>query len=149
MTKRRQPTRLQFPGAPNIDKRWTWTATKSITGAGMQPFTGVSTWASHQDLPRSHLNIVLWCSLALTNAVDVLASRRAYEIGIGEMNPVVSMLLTQYGVLGIALFKGFWLLLLLLLLSRITGWTQKLFACACLIYIALAVYHISYANLLF
>ncbi|MCZ6888382.1 MAG: DUF5658 family protein [Gammaproteobacteria bacterium] len=115
----------------------------------MQPFTAVSTWASHQDfLPRSHLNIVLWCLLALTNVVDVLASRRAYEIGIGEMNPVVSMLLTQYGVLGIALFKGFWLLLLLLLLSRIAGWTQKLFVCACLIYIALAAYHISYANLL-
>ncbi len=94
------------------------------------------------------LNLLLWWLLTVTNAVDILASRRAYELGIEELNPLISMLLAEHGLLSIVVLKGFWLFLLLRLLPYLQGWTQALFACACLAYFALAVVHLSHSNLL-
>ena len=62
------------------------------------------------------LNLYLWVFLVVTNAVDVLASRRAFELGIAESNRVVDLILANFGLLGVVLFKGFWLLILMLLL---------------------------------
>ena len=89
-----------------------------------------------------HLNVYLWLLLVATNLVDLLASRRAFAIGIDELNPVVDAILVDQGIWGIGLFKAFWLLVLLLLLPRIQGWTQALLAFACLVYFALTLLHL-------
>jgi hypothetical protein len=89
-----------------------------------------------------HLNRYLWLLLVVTNVVDVLASRRAFEFGIEELNPIVDSVLSAYGIWGIALFKALWLGVLLVLLPHIRGWTRMLLAFACLAYFALTVLHI-------
>ena len=84
----------------------------------------------------------MWALLAVTNIVDVLASRRAFDFGMGELNPFVSMLLDEFGILGVALFKAFWLLVLLGLLPYVKGWTQKFFELACVVYLLLTALHL-------
>lgn len=61
---------------------------------------------------------------------------------IAELNPLVDLILVDFGVPGIAWFKAFWLFVLLLLLPHIKGWTQLLFGFACLAYFALTAIHI-------
>jgi hypothetical protein len=101
-----------------------------------------TTAASKPATRDRHLNRYLWLLLAVTNAVDVLASRRAFEFGMAELNPFIDSLLASYGIVGVALFKAFWLGALLLLLPHIKGWTQMLLAFACAAYFALTVLHI-------
>ena len=88
------------------------------------------------------LNLYLWVFLVVTNIVDVLASRRAFEFGIAELNPVVDLILADNGILGVVLFKAFWLFVLMFLLAYIRGWMQLLLGLACLAYFAVAVLHI-------
>jgi hypothetical protein len=88
------------------------------------------------------LNLYLWVFLVVTNIVDVLSSRRAFESGITELNPVVDLVLADYGILGVVLLKSFWLVGLMFLLPYIRGWTQFLLGLACLAYFAVAVLHI-------
>jgi Domain of unknown function (DUF5658) len=90
-----------------------------------------------------HLNLYLWALLAVTNLVDVLASRRAFDLGIAELNPLVDSVLFAYGISGIAFLKLFWLAVLLVLLAHIRGWLQAFLAVACLIYLGLTVFHIA------
>lgn len=90
----------------------------------------------------SGLNRYLWALLLVTNIVDVLASRRAFQFDIAEMNPLLGTVLAAFGLPGLALVKAFWLVVLLLLLSHIRGWTQVLFSAACLTYVALTAVHI-------
>ena len=89
-----------------------------------------------------HLNVYLWLLLAAANLVDVLASRRAFQIGMTELNPVVDAVLVDHGVWGVSVLKAFWLLLLFFLLPYIKGWTQTLLAFASLVYFALTLIHI-------
>ena len=103
----------------------------------------LDTTASPKPAARDrYLNRYLWLLLAVTNLVDVLASRRAFEFGMAELNPVIDSLLSAYGIAGVALFKAFWLGVLFFLLPHIKGWTQILLACACAAYFALTVLHI-------
>jgi hypothetical protein len=94
--------------------------------------------ASERD---KELNLYLWAFLVVTNIVDVLASRRAFELGMTELNLVVDLILADYGILGVALFKSFWLVGLMFLLPYIRGWTQLLLGLVCLAYFALTVVH--------
>jgi hypothetical protein len=95
--------------------------------------------ASERDM---ELNLYLWAFLVVTNMVDVLASRRAFEFGMTELNLVVDLVLAEYGILGIVLLKSFWLVGLMFLLPYIKGWTQLLLGLACLAYFAVTVIHI-------
>lgn len=90
-----------------------------------------------------HLNRYLWALLAVTNLVDVLASRRAFGLGIGELNPFIESLLARYGLVGLGMLKLFWISVLLILLPYIRGWLHQLLMLACLVYLALTVVHIA------
>lgn len=88
------------------------------------------------------LNLYLWALLAVTNLVDVLASKRAFDVGLEELNPVAASLLAEYGLLGLALCKAFWLAVLVVSLPYIHGWVQKFLALACGAYLGLTILHI-------
>lgn len=92
------------------------------------------------------LNLLLWALLVLTNLADVLGTARAFEIGIGELNPIVDMFHAEYGMAGIATPKVFFLTLLYFLLPWVRTWTRALFALACSAYLALTVAHIWYLS---
>jgi len=92
------------------------------------------------------LNLYLWLLLTVTNIVDVLATRRAFEIGIDELNPIVALLYAEYGIGAVAAFKLPFLLLLLFLLPHIRGWTRGLLVLACSAYLALTFAHIWYLS---
>jgi hypothetical protein len=89
-----------------------------------------------------HLNVYLWLLLSAANLVDVLASRRAFGIGMVELNPIVDLVLVEFGVWGVSLLKAFWLLVLYFLLPHIRGWTQALLTFASLAYFALTLLHL-------
>lgn len=93
-----------------------------------------------------HLNVYLWLLLLAANFVDVLASRRAFQIGMSELNPLVDTVLTQNGVWGVVVLKAFWLVVLLPLLPHIRGWTQLLLALACFVYFVLTLLHIWHSS---
>jgi len=88
------------------------------------------------------LNRYLWLLLAVMNLGDILASRRAFQLGIGELNPLVETINLEYGIFGVTLFKALWIFVLLLLLPFIRGWIQMLFAITCLIYFAVTLLHL-------
>lgn len=88
------------------------------------------------------LNRLLWLLLAITNLVDVIGTARAFELGIGELNPIVAMFHNTFGLAGIAAPKLLFLTALLVLLPWIRSWTRIMFAFACSVYLALTVIHI-------
>ena len=92
------------------------------------------------------LNLYLWTLLAVTNFADVLGTRRAFEIGIGELNPLVDVLHAAYGVAGIVAPKAFFLMLLFVLLPYVCSWTRALLALTCSIYLGLTLAHIWYLS---
>lgn len=92
------------------------------------------------------LNRYIWALLVVTNGVDLLASRRAFALGIAEINPVVELMIASYGFWSLGVFKAFWLVILLSLLPYIRGWTQVLFTLTCMIYFILALSHIIYLS---
>lgn len=120
----------------------------------MPSIVSVTNWSRHrssglarpgQASPRArHLNRYLWVLLAVTNLVDLLASRRAFALGIGELNPIVDSLFSTYGIASVALFKAFWLVALLILLPYVRGWIQAFFAFACVVYLGLTMLHIAW-----
>lgn len=91
---------------------------------------------------EERLNHYLWAFLVVTNVVDVLASRRAFEFGIAEVNPFADLIIANYGIWALALFKAFWILMLLPLLPHVKGWTRVLLALACAVYGVLTIAHI-------
>ncbi len=92
--------------------------------------------------PRLRINFLLWLLLVLTNVTDVLASRYALAHGAVELNPIVAALLDAHGISGLVLFKGFWLVLLLILLPYIKGWLQWLYGFVSVAYLLLSAYHL-------
>lgn len=92
------------------------------------------------------LNFYLWLLLAVTNVVDVLGTRRAFDIGIHELNPLVEFFYARYGMVPIALAKAFFLALLYFLIPYIRGWNRALFVFACGVYLALTVTHVWYLS---
>jgi hypothetical protein len=93
-----------------------------------------------------HLNLYLWVLLVVTNLVDVLGTSRAFEIGIGELNPVVDVVHATFGISGLVTAKVIFLSLLFFLLPYVRTWTRALFAFACSAYLALTVAHIWYLS---
>lgn len=91
---------------------------------------------------EEHLNRYLWLFLVVTNAVDVLASRRAFQFGIAELNPIVDLIISYFGIWGLAAFKALWIIMLMPLLPFVRGWTQAMLALACLAYFVLTIGHI-------
>jgi len=92
---------------------------------------------------EQHLNLYVWWLLVVTNLVDVLVSRRAFDYGVMELNPIIEILYSEYGINGVVLVKAFWIFVLFTSLPYIRGWYQMLFALASLIYLWLAVEHLS------
>lgn len=95
------------------------------------------------------LNFYLWLLLAVTNLVDVLATRRAFNIGIDELNPIVALVYAQYGIGAVAAIKVPFLVMLCFLLPYIRGWTRTMLVLACSAYLALTFAHIWYLSPLF
>jgi hypothetical protein len=89
-------------------------------------------------------NLYLWILLAVTNLIDLLATGRAFEFGIDELNPLVNQLHAGFGMSGIGLLKATFLTLLYFLLPHVRTWTRALFVLACGIYVALTLAHIWY-----
>ncbi len=85
---------------------------------------------------------LLWVLLVVANITDLLASKHAFERGAIELNPIANLLLEAHGIAGLAVFKAFWLAVLLSLVRFIKGWVQWLYVFACAVYFALAVYHL-------
>lgn len=94
--------------------------------------------------PQRRLNLYLWLLLTATNVVDVLATARAFEIGIGELNPIVAMLYTQFGIGSVVVFKAVFLGLLCFMIPYIRTWTRALLMLACCIYCVLTAAHVWY-----
>jgi hypothetical protein len=92
------------------------------------------------------VNLCLWALLAAMNLFDVLATGRAFDIGIGELNPIVDALHAEFGLAGITALKAAFLTLLLFLLPFIRTWTRALFALTCSAYLALTVAHIGFLS---
>jgi hypothetical protein len=92
------------------------------------------------------LNLLLWMLLSLTNFVDVLGTARAFDMGIGELNPIVEMAHAAWGMIGVAAPKALFLAMLLFLLPWIRSWTRALFGFATCIYLALTGFHIWYLS---
>ena len=94
------------------------------------------------DSSRLRLNYFLWVLLVVANITDVLASKHAFERGAIELNPIARLLLEAHGIVGLAVFKALWLVVLLILVRFVKGWIQWLFVFACAVYFALALYHL-------
>jgi hypothetical protein len=92
------------------------------------------------------LNLLLWMLLSLTNFVDVLGTARAFELGVGELNPIVAMAHATWGMAGVAMPKVLFLAMLFFLLPWIRNWTRMLFGFATSVYLALTVVHIWYLS---
>ncbi len=90
---------------------------------------------------RLRINYLLWFLLVATNVTDVLASKHALANGAVELNPIVARLLEAHGITGLVVFKGVWLLLVLVLVPYIRGWTQSLYVFVSFAYVLLAAYH--------
>ena len=88
------------------------------------------------------LNYLLWGALVAANAIDVLASRYAFSLGVSELNPLVARLLDAYGVVGLSAVKAVLLAALLVLLPRVTGKLQVLLVFTCIVYAAVVAYHL-------
>ena len=91
---------------------------------------------------RLRVNYLLWLLLVITNLTDVLASKHALAHGATELNPIVALLLEAHGITGLVVFKGVWLVALLVLVPLIKGWVQWLFVLVSMAYVLLAVYHL-------
>jgi len=92
------------------------------------------------------LNFYLWLLLAVTNVIDVLGTRRAFSIGIHELNPIVEFFYAQFGMIPIAFAKAVFLVLLYFLIPHIRGWNRALFVFACCVYLALTFAHVWYLS---
>lgn len=92
------------------------------------------------------LNLLLWMLLALSNFVDVLGTARAFEMGIGELNPIVEVVHATWGMIGVVIPKVVFLTMLFFLLPWIRAWTRLLFGFAAAVYLALTVVHIWYLS---
>lgn len=99
-------------------------------------------WLRASQQSGVQINHVLWMVLLVTNLIDLSASDHAFSRGLVELNPIMSALYLRFGNAGLALFKGFWLLALLLLIPYIRGWTQKPLAFSGLVYLGLAISHL-------
>ena len=93
-------------------------------------------------LSTTRINLLLWLLLVITNVTDVLASKHALAHGAIELNPIVALLLESHGMTGLVVVKGFWMVLLLLLLPYVRGWVQWLYALVVFAYLLLSVYHL-------
>jgi hypothetical protein len=94
----------------------------------------------------NRLNFYLWLLLTVTNVVDVLGTRRAFSIGVHELNPIVEFFYAQFGMISIAFAKAVFLVLLYFLIPYIRGWNRALFVFACCVYLALTVAHVWYLS---
>jgi len=92
------------------------------------------------------LNFYLWLLLAVTNVIDVLGTRRAFSIGIHELNPIVEFFYAQFGMIPIAFAKAVFLALLYFLIPHIRGWNRALFVFACCVYLVLTFAHVWYLS---
>ena len=92
------------------------------------------------------LNLLLWMLLALSNFVDVLGTARAFEMGIGELNPIVEVIHAAWGMIGVVIPKVVFLTMLFFLLPWIRAWTRLLFGFTAAVYLALTVVHIWYLS---
>lgn len=90
----------------------------------------------------ARMNLFLWLLLVATNVIDVLGTGRAFDFGIGELNPIVAGLHAQFGMAGLISFKMFFLSLLFFLLPHVRTWTRALFVAVCSAYVALSVAHV-------
>jgi hypothetical protein len=84
--------------------------------------------------------------LTVTNIVDLLGTRRAFEIGVSELNPIVELFYESFGMISVALVKAVFLTLLFFLIPYIRGWNRVLFVFACCVYLALTFAHIWYLS---
>lgn len=87
------------------------------------------------------VNCVAWVVLVAANAVDVLASRYAFSLGVSELNPLVARLLDAYGIAGLVVVKAVFLAALLVLLPRMNGKLRLLLVFTCIVYVTVVVYH--------
>ena len=84
----------------------------------------------------------LWLVLFAANSVDVGASFFAIEVGYLEANVLVREVYEKFGLTGLIIVKTFWLLVLLVLVPWMQGWTLALLAFASLIYVFVTIYHL-------
>lgn len=95
--------------------------------------------------PRGlRLNHHLWLLLVLTNIIDVIGTGRAFQLGIGELNPIVAAVHGGFGMPGLISLKGLFLGALLYLLPFVRSWTRILFILVCSAYLSLTFAHIWY-----
>jgi len=92
------------------------------------------------------LNFYLWLLLVVTNVIDVLGTRRAFSVGIHELNPIVEFFYAQFGMISIAFAKAVFLVLLYFLIPHIRGFNRALFVFACCVYLALTFAHVWYLS---
>ena len=102
--------------------------------------------ASAVDSAERRLNFYLWCLLAVTNVVDVLGTQRAFDLGIGELNPIVELFYGMFGMASVVLLKALFLTVLFFMIPYIRGWNRVLFVFACCVYLVLTVAHVAYLS---
>lgn len=96
----------------------------------------------HTLYQQSALPSILWILLFLANLVDYLGTQHALSHGCPEQNPLIASLLQVKEFNAFLTMKGFFLAVLLVLLSFIQGRTLVLLAIATIVYLAVAAYQI-------
>lgn len=91
----------------------------------------------------ARLNRYMVLLLAVTNAVDLLASRRAFSFGVAELNPLVDLVISNYGIWTLGLIKAFWIMALAFFIPYIRGWTQALLGLSCIAYLIVTILHVA------
>lgn len=62
------------------------------------------------------MNYILFAILVILNVLDIYYSRIAFNIGISESNPVIELVVAKYSFTGMIAVKGFFLVILAILL---------------------------------
>jgi hypothetical protein len=98
------------------------------------------TWTDHLSEKWFQWNVFLWLVLLMTNLIDIMFSYAAFAKGAVEINPTVSIIIRQFGYIGLAFQKGIPIGALLILLPYIRGKLQYLLGFSVLVYLVLASY---------
>ena len=99
-------------------------------------------WSVQENIDNLVINIALWVFLFITNMIDILVSYKAFSEGAVEINPFMAVIYHNFGIVGLAFYKGFLIGVMLVLLPVIKKRLRILFIFTCFVYAALTISHI-------
>jgi hypothetical protein len=98
-------------------------------------------WQHQENQGNLSWNVAAWIVLFITNLIDLLVTYYAFTRGAVEGNPFMAMICRQFGYVGLAAYKGFFMGMLLVLIPFITRRIQWLLWVTVLSYGVLTLSH--------